>query len=63
MTDFLAVAIKVQRIEVLTRTLVNDLYSGEDRELVEIWLAELATNVAEEVKASLKVAKSPTQGH
>lgn len=62
MKDFLAVAVKVQRIEILTRTLVNDLYSPEDKEVAEIWLAELATNIADEVKAGVRELKSPSTG-
>ncbi len=61
--DYLEVAVQVQRIEILARTLVNDLYSEEDREMTQIWLAELATSAANEVKSKINEAKRPTEGH
>ncbi|WP_313375147.1 hypothetical protein [Pantoea sp. CTOTU50773] len=63
MKDYLEVAVQVQRIEILARTLVNDLYSEEDREMTQIWLAELATSAANEVKSKINEAKRPTEGH
>lgn len=62
MKDFLAVAVRLQRIELLTRTLVNDLYSQEDKEMAGMWIAELATNMADEVKAKVRETNSPAPG-
>jgi|GEM_PF-3370513 len=62
MKDFLAVAVHLQRIELLTRTLVNDLYSEEDKEMAGMWIAELATNMADEVKAKIRESNSPSAG-
>ncbi|MFV9685473.1 hypothetical protein ACNY67_01045 [Pantoea sp. KXB45] len=62
MKDFLAVAVRLQRIELLTRTLVNDLYSQEDKEMAGTWIAELATNMADEVKAKVLETNSPSSG-
>jgi len=62
MKDFLAVAVHLQRIELLTRTLVNDLYSEEDKEMAGMWIAELATNMADEVKAKIRESNSPSTG-
>jgi hypothetical protein len=62
MKDFLAVSVQVQRLELLTRTLVNDLYSEEDKEVAEIWIAELATSMASEVKAKISEFYSPSSG-
>lgn len=62
MKDFLAVAVRLQRIELLTRTLVNDLYSQEDKEMAGMWIAELATNMADEVKAKVLETNSPSPG-
>ncbi|MBK5015038.1 MULTISPECIES: hypothetical protein [Pantoea] len=62
MKDFLAVAVRLQRIELLTRTLVNDLYSQEDKEMAGMWIAELATNMADEVKAKVRETNSPSPG-
>jgi len=62
MKDFLAVAVRLQRIELLTRTLVNDLYSQEEKEMAGMWIAELATNMADEVKAKVRETNSPSPG-
>lgn len=63
MKDYLGVAVKVQRIEILARTLVNDLYDDEDREMARVWIAELATGIANEVKSNLNDGKGPKEGH
>jgi len=59
MKDFHMESVKLQRIDLITRTLVNDLYSDEDKEIVMIWLAEMFTGLVKEMKQQKQDIKSP----
>lgn len=51
-------SIRLQRIDLITRTLVNDLYSQEDKEVAMIWLAEMFTAIVDEINMQKSEAKS-----
>jgi len=59
MKDFHMESVRLERIDLIARTLVNDLYSDEDKEVAIVWIAELCTGIVEEVRKQKEEGKSP----
>ena len=58
MKDFHMESVRLQRIDLITRTLVNDLYNEEDKEVAIVWLAEMFTGLVNEMKEQKREEKS-----
>lgn len=59
MKDFHMESVQLQRIDLITRTLVNDLYSEEDKDVAVVWLAEIVTGLIADMHEQGVNAKSP----
>lgn len=58
MKDFYMESVRLQRIDLITRTLVNDLYNDDDKEVAIVWLAEMFTGLVNEMKDQKREEKS-----
>ena len=52
-------SVQLQRIDLITRTLVNDLYSEEDKDVAVVWLAEIVTGLIADMHKQGVNTKSP----
>jgi hypothetical protein len=50
MKDFYMESIRLQRIDLITRSLVNDLYNDDDKEIAMVWVAEMFTGIVDEIR-------------
>lgn len=50
MKDFYMESIRLQRIDLITRSLVNDLYTDDDKEIAMVWVAEMFTGIVDEIR-------------
>ena len=58
MKDFHMESVRLQRIDLITRTLVNDLFNEEDKDVAIVWLAEMCTGLVNEMKEQKREEKS-----
>lgn len=54
MKDFCMESIRLQRIDLITRSLVNDLYTDDDKEIAMVWVAEMFTGIVDEIRDQKK---------
>jgi hypothetical protein len=54
MKDFYMESIRLQRIDLITRSLVNDLYNDDDKEIAMVWVAEMFTGIVDEIREQKK---------